>query len=134
VPKTEHLETLGVQLQLPCAPLIDFILIYRSPSISRSALLADLEILMQADERSTHSMILGDFNLDAFGQVNQDLEYLMEKYSYKLSEAKTTHKLGSCLDHLYLSKDMQKQYSNCTYLPTYFSDHHYVIMQLEKPQ
>ena len=132
LPQTEHIETLGVQLQIQGAPSIDFVLIYRSPSISRSDLLADLKTLLESDERLPHSLILGDFNIGSIGPNYQVLEASMEKYYFKFKQANTSHRLGSCLDHVYLSKDMQKLYSNCTYHLTYFSDHLYLTMQLEK--
>jgi endonuclease/exonuclease/phosphatase family metal-dependent hydrolase len=133
LPQTEHLEILGVQLQYQNAPSIAFVLIYRSPSVSSSELLTDLAALLKACESLPYSVLLGDFNDDALAPQYQTLKSFMDKYLYMFRQASTSHKLGSCLDHVYLSRGLQSMYSNCTYHPTYFSDHYYVITQLQRP-
>ncbi len=80
-----------------------------------------------------YSLLLGDFNDDALAPQYQTLKSFMDKYLYMFRQASTSHKLGSCLDHVYLSRGLQSMYSNCTYHPTYFSDHYYVITQLQRP-
>ncbi|WAR30905.1 PIF1-like protein [Mya arenaria] len=134
LPEVEHIETLGVRLHHDASSALDLILIYRSPSVSYLELLFELEIVLHTIENAQKTVFLGDFNVDALVPDYQPLQSLMEKYSFTFRQPKASHTLGSCLDHIYLPREIQSRYNSCTYIPTYFSDHYYAITTLEKPQ
>ncbi|KAH3712029.1 hypothetical protein DPMN_071706 [Dreissena polymorpha] len=88
--------------------------------------LRDLQIILKAIDNVHKTIILGDFNVDALAAESQPLKQLMQQFTFKFTHPGTTHNHGSCLDHVYLPKDIQNMYNCYTFLPTYFSDHFYV--------
>ncbi|KAH3863944.1 hypothetical protein DPMN_026952 [Dreissena polymorpha] len=129
LPDVTSLETLGVELIIPNSTLT-FIVIYKPPKVTMADLLRDLQIILKAIDNVQKTIILGDFNVDALAAESQPLKHLMQQFTFKFTHPGTTHNHGSCLDHVYLPKDIQNMYNCYTFLPTYFSDHFYVHLQL----
>lgn len=110
------------------------ILLYRSPSVSLSLFINDLNNLLSYSVSASVSktIILGDFNVDALGPNNAQLLEIMGRYNFTSVNSMKTHIQGSCLDHVYLSLNLLKIYHACYAHPTYYSDHYYVTLQLQR--
>lgn len=108
------------------------ILLYRSPSVSLSLFISDLNNLLSSLQVYQRTIILGDFNVDAIGPNNAQLSEIMGKYNFTSVNSMKTHIQGSCLDHVYLSLNVLKTYHACYAHPTYYSDHYYVTLQLQR--
>ncbi|KAH3775174.1 hypothetical protein DPMN_176573 [Dreissena polymorpha] len=105
VPDVTSLETLGVELNIPSSTFT-FIVIYKPPKVAIADLLRDLQIIMKAIDNVQKTIILGDFNVDALAPESQPLKHLMQQFTFKFNHPGTTHNHGSCLDHVYLPKDI----------------------------
>ena len=110
------------------------VLLYRSPSVSQAEFLDDLNILLSylQQNKMEDSVLMGDFNVDALNiSASSVLNRMMKRFGWKQIVTLATHRSGSCLDHIYIH---QTSYGLVSVLPTYFSDHHFVHVQLLKMQ
>ena len=96
--------------------------------------LNDLNIVLSYLQKNQleDSVLMGDFNVDAQNiSASSALNRMTETFGWKQIVTVATHRSGSCLDHIYIH---QTSYGQVSVLPTYFSDHHFVHIQLLKTQ
>ena len=98
---------------------IQIALIYRSPSVSRTAMLTRL--LRHVSVSKTSCVALGDFNEDLLHQPNSPILSIMCKYGFRQLVQPPTTPQGTLLDHVYYNGPP----SNVTVQvkDTYYSDH-----------
>ncbi|XP_053378668.1 uncharacterized protein LOC128548229 [Mercenaria mercenaria] len=130
VPQLHHAEALSVCIAPTTTPLT-IILIYRSPSVKWREFHYDLTSLLDSLNGVQNTIILGDFNEDALSRESQRASVLLERYGFVMTVRETTHTLGVCLDHIYLSPDLSKRYTSCSFHPVYYSDHFYGNLHLQ---
>ena len=106
---------------------INILLVCRKNTWSKEDFLYLLDHFIRAE--TTH-IILGDFNINAFGEKNYVPEYLSE---YEMIINTATHISGSLLDHVYILKDLKHNLFNVHGLVkcVYYSDHDAVKFILE---
>lgn len=111
--------------QLFSSSLFSVLLLYRKRTVSLAQFFSNLSNLVAHEQ---FEIVLGDFNIDAF-QTNQALNEVMLNYVQLVTQP--THLSGSLLDHVYVHKNLLSQFEvNTTVLPTYFSDHDAVKLQI----
>jgi len=86
-------------------------------------LLADL-----LDSLPPSSLILGDFNVDVNSPVYPSLSHLMSAHGYKQFITQPTHRLGSILDHLYVTTYIIPKHAGV--MPCSYSDHDAIFVIL----
>jgi len=86
-------------------------------------LLADL-----LDSLPPSSLILGDFNVDVNNPVYPSLSHLMSAQGYKQFITQPTHRLGSILDHLYVTTCIIPKHAGV--MPCSYSDHDAIFVIL----
>ena len=102
------------------------LLLYRQPNSSISAFRDDLARLLYSYEIS---VILGDFNIDAFDSTNDFLQEMLS--SYKMNVAEPTHLSGGLTDHTYIKKDFLPNTNKLyTVNSIYSSDHDSVSFEI----
>ena len=86
------IEAVSCMMVLPNLTRIQIALVYRSPSVSRTAFIAMLtRLLRHVSLSNTPRVILGDFNEDLLHQPNSPILSLMCKYGFtQLVEPPTT--------------------------------------------
>ena len=128
VPVTVEIEILCVDVQFG-QENYTVVLLYRSPSVPQREFLANIESLLAwlQDNKTTKIILLGDFNVDLLKSSNSPLSRLTEGLSFKQVVTEATHRLGSCLDHIYLPEHCS---GIVTVIPTYYSDHYFVHAQI----
>ena len=100
---TNGIEAVSCMMVLPNLTRIQIALVYRSPSVSRTAFVTVLtRLLRHVSVSNTPCVILGDFNEDLLlHQPNSPILSLMSEYSFtQLVESPTTPQ-GTLLDHVY---------------------------------
>ena len=134
LPVAVRMEVLCVAVSVSPEFSSNVILLYRSPSISQVLFFSDLNSILTYVERNqvNISVLMGDFNVNALNQVaSSALIRTMNRFGWKQMVTKATHRSGSCLDHIYIH---QSSYGHVSVLPSYFSDHHCVHLQLISAQ
>ena len=111
-----------------------FVLIYISPSCTFGQIHCELKILLALLKTTKRTIICGDFNVDACTSTKNclQLKSVKENYGFTNVNLNRSHKLGSCLDHIYLSNDFRNSFYHCVPYPTYYSDHYIVLLQLQR--
>ena len=127
------LEVLSI-LVLEKSQEFSFVLIYISPSYTFGQILCELKVLLALLETTKRTIVCGDFNVDACTSTKNylQLKYVMDNYGFTNVNLIRSHKLGSCLDHIYLSNDLRNSFYHCVPHPTYYSDHYSVLLQLRR--
>ena len=127
------LEVLSI-LVLEKSQEFSFVLIYISPSYTFGQILCELKVLLALLETTKRTIICGDFNVDACTSTKNylQLKSVMDNYGFTNVNLIRSHKLGSCLDHIYLSNDLRNSFYHCVPYPTYYSDHYSVLLQLQR--
>lgn len=121
--KLQHftcLEVLNTILVLENSRELSFILIYISPSYTFGRILCELKILLASLVTANNTIICGDFNVDTSTKDYLQLKFVMDKYAFTNVSFNRSHKLGSCLDHIYLSNDLKDTFHHCVAYPTYY--------------
>ena len=132
VPFTVGIEILCLDIRREPGSSCRVVLLYRSPSVSQVMFLNDLNIVLSYLQKNQmeDSVLMGDFNVDAQNiSASSALNRMIETFGWKQMVTVATHRSGSCLDHIYIH---QTSYGRVSVLPTYFSDHHFVHIQLLK--
>ena len=94
------------------------LVLYRKRSIHLSEFKMALRYLIGSEDID---IILGDFNINAFETLPNDLLFLSEKYEMIVQEP--THISGSIIDHVYIRKIFKNQFNiSCLVKNIYFSD------------
>ena len=85
---------------------------------------------MQDQVNDNIHVILGDFNIDAYGPNNLQMQQTLSRYKLVVDEP--THLSGSLLDHVYVRKDFMQELIGieCIIKCVFFSDHDAVKFQL----
>ena len=119
---TNGIEAVSCTLVLPNLTHIQIALIYRSPSVSRTAFIAMLtRLLSHVSVSKTSCVALGDFNEDLLHQPNSPILSIMCKYGFRQLVQPPTTPQGTLLDHVHYNGPP----SNITVQvkDTYYSDH-----------
>ena len=111
-----------------------FVLIYISPSCTFGQIHCELKILLALLKTTKRTIICGDFNVDACTSTKNclQLKSVKDNYGFTNVNLNRSHKLGSCLDHIYLSNDLRNSFYHCVPYPTNYSDHYSVLLQLQR--
>ena len=102
------------------------LLIYRQPGHIMQSFYNNLTGILQ---NRKIDIVLGDFNIDAFDPVYENLRILMA--NFRLVVDKPTHLSGGLLDHIYIRKDfLIGKYFNVNVKNVFFSDHDAVRLNI----
>ena len=128
LPVTVAIEVLSVNIQFgqECHTVV---LLYRSPSVPQREFAANVETIVTwlTERRKEKIILLGDFNFDWLKRSSSPFSRLMDKFGFRQIVKQPTHRMGSCLDHIYLPECCS---GNISVLPTYYSDHYFVHAQV----
>ena len=128
VPVATAIEVLSVIIQFgqECHTVV---LLYRSPSVPQREFAANVETIVTwlTERRKEKIILLGDFNFDWLKRSSSPFSRLMDKFGFQQIVKQPTHRMGSCLDHIYLPECCS---GNVSVLPTYYSDHYFVHAQV----
>jgi len=123
---TEHVKFSGVSVVSFVKPNFSptpftLLLIYRQPGNVPQSFYDNLTGILQ---NKNIDVILGDFNIDAFTPMYENLRNLLRIRSFRLVVDKPTHLSGGLIDHIYINEDFinGKQF-HVNVKNVFFSDH-----------
>ena len=119
---TNGIEAVSATLELPNINNLQIAVVYRSPSVSQTALITVLSrLLTHVSLCNTACVILGDFNEDILHRQNSALMNLMSSFGFKQLVKLPTAAQGTLIDHVYYKNQSS---SNIVQVQdTYYSDH-----------
>ena len=108
---------------------LHILLLYRKHSMPIQEFVYFIRHMSAHVDNDVH-IILGDFNIDAFGNRNTALKEILQQYKVIVNDP--THLSGSLLDQVYIRKDLLDRASSieCVVKCIFFSDHDAVKLQL----
>ena len=116
------IEAVSCMLLLPNQTPMQIALVYRSPSVSRTTLIAMLtRLLKHVSVSSAPCLILGDFNEDLLHQINSPILTLMSEHGFSQLVTSPTTPQGTLLDHVYCRNP--PNHVAIQVKDTYYSDH-----------
>ena len=116
------IEAVCAMLELPSINNLQVAVVYRSPSVSQTALITLLSrLLTHISMSNTTCVILGDFNEDILHRHSTLLSF-MSRFGFKQLVNSPTPPQGTLIDHVYYNNH---QYSNIVVhvQDTYYTDH-----------
>ena len=128
---TNGIEAVSATLELPNGSHIQVALLYRSPSLSLTALTAILlRLLTNLSVYNTPCIVLGDFNEDLLSQQSPIIKRLMSNFSFvQLVQSPTTPQ-GTLLDHVYYRNCNSCSNAIVKIQDTYYTDHDTVYFSI----
>ena len=123
---TTNLEILSCKTNFPFTEKETYIsVIYRDHKLPKHEFLKKMEEVFQAHENNA-GLILGDFN---FNMMEDDSLYrIAASYGFKpVVSSSTTHQ-DHLLDQVFISVNMSEETYEVLVLPSYFSDHHLIVL------
>ena len=131
----EPIEGVLAVLRFPSGDLIHMTVVYRSPSVSTSALLQTMTRILSLLHLQVHNMIsiiMGGFNEDLLTNPKSKLATLMSQWGYsQLVHTPTTDK-GTLIDHVYCNCAAPAQCVDIHVADVYYSDHDAVLCSIPR--
>ena len=119
---TNGIEAVSATLELPNINNLQIAVVYRSSSVSQTALITVLSrLLTHVSLCNTACVILGDFNEDILHRQNCALLSLMSSFGFKQLVKLLTTAQGTLIDHVYYKN--QSSSIIVQVQDTYYSDH-----------
>ena len=129
---TNGIEAVSVTLQLPNVNhSIQIALVYRSPNVSQTSLIAVLtKLLKHVTLCNTPGIILGDFNEDILNHPNSSIDRFISSYGFTQLVKSPTTPQGTLLDHVYYKNENASSNVVIKVQDTYYSDHDTVYFNI----
>ncbi|ESO93420.1 hypothetical protein LOTGIDRAFT_175575, partial [Lottia gigantea] len=109
---------------------ISVIVIYRPPKYRLELFMPQLErLLTELQESGYHYIIMGDFNQNLL-EGHSSIKDCFQEFRFKQLVTESTTEGNTILDHVYMSSGINLKRVKITIVPTYYSYHEAVNIQL----
>ena len=128
----EHISKQNYQISKVKSPEYDIICVYRSSDSVKSSQINFLIDLRGMISEQKKTLILGDFNCNAFCSKQNFILEELETWNFTQILREPTHIQGGLIDHCYVSKNIPMITVSCNQKSVYYTDHDIIDLRIKE--
>ena len=128
----EHISKQNYQISKVKSPEYDIICVYRSSDSVKSSQINFLIDLRGMISEHKKTLILGDFNCNAFCSKQNFILEELETWNFTQILREPTHIQGGLIDHCYVSKNIPMITVSCNQKSVYYTDHDIIDIRIKE--